>query len=97
MEPDLRCSKSDLIARAAEATGASRKVVKSVVDTIFNDISNIVAAGGTVTIQGFARFFSKTAQPRSFRKINSGDIVEVGERDLPKTKFSKKFVERIKG
>lgn len=90
-------SKSDIIMRVAEKTGNSKRNVKAIVDSTFNEIADIVADGGTVTIQGFARFFTKKAQPRSFRKINSGDIVEVGVRELPKTKFSKTLVNRVKG
>lgn len=94
---DSKYSKSDLIIQVAERTGMSKKDTKRVVDAIFDDISDIVATGGVVTIQGFARFFTKEAQPRQFRKIHSDEIVDVGTRDLPKTKFSKRFVERVKG
>lgn len=90
-------SKSDLVNMVAEETGLTKKDVKRTVDTLFEKIGDIVAAGDSVTIQGFCRFFSKEAQARSFRKINSDEIVEVGVRSLPKAKFSKVFVDKVKG
>ncbi len=90
-------TKEDLVNSTAEKLELPKKLVKSVVNSVFEDISDIVVEGGTVTIQRFGRFFSKEAKPRSFRKIHSNEIVEVGARDLPKIKFSKKLISRVKG
>lgn len=89
-------SKSDLVNMVAEETGHTKKAVKEVVDTLFDKMGDIVSGGDSVTIQGFARFFTKEAQARQFRKIHSNEILEVGPRPLPKTKFSKQFVDRVK-
>lgn len=91
-----KISKSDLINGVAEKTGQSKKVTKGVVDMLFNDIQDAIVNGDVVTIQGFGRFYTRQAQGRFFKKINSTDIINVGPRSLPKTKFSKKLVERVK-
>jgi nucleoid DNA-binding protein len=95
-ENDNKYSKSDLINVVTDKTGYAKKEVKNVVDTLFTEIADVVADGGVVTIQGFARFFTKEAQPRSFRKIHSDEIVQVGARQLPKTKFSRNLTNRVK-
>ncbi len=89
-------SKSDLVDIIADETGQSKRSVKVVVDTLFDKIGDLVSDGNSVTIQGFARFFTKEAKPRQFRKIHTDEVIQVEARELPKTKFSKKFVERVK-
>lgn len=91
-----KLSKSDLITMVADETGQSKKDVKNVVDTLFVKIEAAIANGDAVTLQGFGRFYTREAKARVFRKINSTDIVNVGPRQLPKAKFSKKFIERVK-
>lgn len=90
-------SKSDLVAMVADETGESKRNVKVIVDTLFEKMGELVSNGDSVTIQGFARFFTKEAKPRQFRKIHTDEVVQVGARELPKTKFSKKFVDQVKG
>jgi DNA-binding protein HU-beta len=77
---DNRFSKSDLIAMVVEETELSKKDVKVVVDSLFEKIEDTIADGGVVTIQGFGRFFVKEAKARSFKKIHSDEVIEVGER-----------------
>lgn len=91
-----KLSTSELIAKVAEATGVSKKVAKQVIDTTFDTIGTTVADGGSVTVQGFARFFTKEAAPRDFKKIGTDEVVSVGARTLPKAKFSKNLVESTK-
>ena len=96
MADNNRYSKSDLIEEIAGELELSKKDVKAVVDNVFTKIEGIISTGGAVTIQGFGRFFVKEAKARSFKKIHSDEIVEVGARSLPKTKFSKRFTEKIR-
>jgi len=89
-------SKADLVNLVSEEVGLSKRSVKEVVDSLFDTMSDIVSSGDSITIQGFARFYSKTAKERQFRKIHTDEIIRVDERQLPKAKFSKKLVERVK-
>jgi DNA-binding protein HU-beta len=91
-----KVSKSDLIDYLAESTGLSKKATKTVVDRLFDKIETTLVAGDAVTIQGFGRLFTREAKGRSFKKINSDEVINVDARSLPKIKFSKKFVERVK-
>lgn len=93
---DNKFSKSDIIQMVVDETGKPKKEVKEITDTVFDKISEVMTDGGVVTIQGFARFFVKEAQPRQFRKINTEEVVEVGRRNLPKAKFSKNFTNKVK-
>jgi len=91
-----RLTKTDLIAATAEENGDSKKSVKKTIDTFLEKLTEAVAAGDIVTLQNLGRIFSKEAKPRSFRKIHSDEVIEVGFRNLPKIKFSKKFTTRVK-
>ena len=92
----MKFSKSDLVERSAARTGLSKKLTKHVIDDVFGDMADIIADGGTITIQGLFRLYIKEAQPRTFRKINTGELMEVGERNLPKAKYSKNLISKIK-
>ena len=92
----IRLTKTDLIAMVAEENGDNKKNVKKNIDSFFEKMISAIARGDIVTLQNLGRFFSKEAKPRSFRKINSDETIEVGFRDLPKVKFSKKFTSRVK-
>ena len=92
-----KISKSQIIAEIAEEQGKTKTAVKEAIDAFIDKIEDAVAAGDSVTIQGFGRLYSRPAQGRSFRKINSNEVINVGPRVLPKTKFSKKFIEKVKG
>ena len=89
-------SKSDLINIIAENLGFTKKDVRAVVNTLFDTISDIIVEGNVITIQKFGRFFVRDAKPRSFKKVNTQEIIEVGERKLPKMRFSKELVSRVK-
>lgn len=91
-----KISKSDIISSVAEESNLPKKVVKTVVDSTFQKISELMADGETITIQGFARFYLKEAQPRTFKKINSDETIEVGARQLPKARFSKAMIRDMK-
>jgi len=96
----LKLSKSDLINTLTadeELSGLTKKEIKMVVDKVFLILGAVIVAGGVATIQGFGRLFTRVAKAKSFKKIISGEIVEVGERNLPKMKFSKSLVNRVKG
>lgn len=102
MSEKEKLSKSDLInmvhgvANDELEMDISKKNVRAIVDTTFNSLKACLSEGTPVTIQGFGRFETREAKPRTFKKINSDEIVEVSARNLPKVKFSKKLVESIK-
>ena len=100
MSERTKYSKSDLIALLIQKESLAtltKKEVKTVVDELFSSIEGIVVDGGAVTIQGLGRFFTREAKAKSFKKITTGEIVAVGERTLPKMKFSKSLVNKVKG
>ena len=92
-----KLSKSKLIELVTDNTGLAKKNVKAVIDSVFDTISTAVENKQVVSIQGFGRFFTKEAKPRQFRRINSTETVSVAARSLPKIKFSKRLVDKIKG
>lgn len=94
---DQKVSKSQLIEEIANEQEVSRMFTKEIIDLFMEKIEEAVVNGDSVTLQGFGRIYSRETRGRAFRKINSEDFIDVGSRVLPKIKFSKKFVERVKG
>lgn len=80
----------------AENLGISKKLAKAIVKEVFQNIQDTIVSGGAVTIQGFGRFCQRTAEGRTYRTIRTNELREVGRRNLPKVKFAKNFINRVK-
>lgn len=94
---DQKILKSQLITEISTENNLTAAEVKLVVDALINKIKYHVCEGDIVTLHGYGRIYAKLSKCRAFRKINSPDWVYLPQRILPKTKFSKKFIERVKG
>lgn len=98
-----KISKSDLVDIISGTLNYSKKDVRDVVNCLFNTISDLIVGGNVVTIQNFGRFYIRTAKPRTFKRVGAGingtssaEIFMVGERNLPKIRFSRELVNRVK-
>lgn len=95
VEP-YKVSKSDLVNIVAGKLEFTKKDVKLVLNCLFDTVADLIVDGNIVTIQNFGRFYIREAKPRSFRKVRTDEIISVGYRNLPKVRFSKELVSRVK-
>lgn len=77
-------NKSELVAQVATKTGQPTKVVSSVVDAVFEGITETVAAGGTASFVGFGTFSSANRTARPGRNPKTGATLQLEARKVPK-------------
>ncbi len=71
---------SDLVRRVAERTGASRKMVRAILDATLDEMSGELAAGRRVSLSGFGTFEVQRRPPRAARNPRTGAPIQVPER-----------------
>ena len=88
--------KSELIAKLAEENPhLYQRDVERVVSTIFESISEALAAGDRVELRGFGAFSVKHRDGRTGRNPRTGESVEVPEKSVPFFKTGKELRERL--
>lgn len=74
-------SKTQVIAALAERTGQPKRVIKSIVDELFNPDNGVIAEalteGNRVSIAGFGRFEAKHREARMGRNPATGDSIKI--------------------
>ena len=88
--------KSELIARLVEANPhLYQRDVERIVNTIFEEITNTLAAGNRVELRGFGAFSVKHRPKRIGRNPRTGETVYVPEKYVPYFKTGKDLRERL--
>ena len=88
--------KSELISRLVEANPhLYQRDVERIVNTIFEEITDALAAGNRVELRGFGAFSVKHRPSRTGRNPRTGDTVDVPEKFVPYFKTGKDLRERL--
>lgn len=74
----------ELSARVATDMFIKKTLAEEIVKNVFETIENEVANGGEVSIHGFGRFTIRHAAARNGRNINTGEMIDVPARAVPK-------------
>ncbi len=89
-------TKSELIQRIAELNPhLYHRDVERIVTTIFDEISEALAAGDRVELRGFGAFSVKQRDARVGRNPRTGAAVQVAEKHIPFFKTGKLLRERM--
>ena len=88
-------NKSQLIERIAKEEGITIKNAASVVNVVFDSMSDSLAKGDRVEIRGFGSFKVKSYNSYQGRNPKTGDIIQVKEKKLPYFKVGKEMKERV--
>ena len=89
-------TKSELIQRlAARNPHLLQSDVIKIVDTVFEQIIEVLADGGRVELRGFGAFSVKHREARTGRNPRTGDAVSVLEKHAPFFKTGKQLLERL--
>ncbi len=93
---DNGVTKSELIARLAVANpDLLQRDVERIVTTIFDEITNALAAGDRVELRGFGAFSVKRRGARVGRNPRTGESVQVSEKFIPYFKTGKQLREKL--
>lgn len=88
--------KSELIVRLVEANPhLYQRDVERIVNTIFEEITDTLAAGNRVELRGFGAFSVKHRPSRIGRNPRTGETVNVPEKFVPYFKTGKDLRERL--
>jgi integration host factor subunit beta len=91
-------TKSDLITRLLALNPHLRhEHAERIVDTVFEEITKALAAGGRVELRGFGSFITKKYKGRTARNPRTGEPVEVADKRRPSFKPSLAMHERLNG
>jgi integration host factor subunit beta len=90
-------NKSQLIERIAKEEGITIKNAASVVNVVFDSMSDSLAKGDRVEIRGFGSFKVKSYNSYQGRNPKTGEIIQVKEKRLPYFKVGKEMKERVDG
>lgn len=90
--------RSELIQKiAAENPHLSQRDVERIVTTIFDEITDALAAGNRVELRGFGAFSVKKRDARTGRNPRTGESVHVEEKHVPFFKTGKLLRDRLNG
>ena len=90
-------TKQDLIAGAAQATGATKKAAQEILDSMLGMITKSLKKGETVTITGFGTFrVSKRSARKGVNPRNPSQTIKIPAMKLPAFKAGKTLKEAIR-
>jgi len=89
-------TKRDLIEKLAEkCKSLSQKDAETVVNTVFNSMTEALAKGERIEIRGFGSFQVKNREAREGRNPRSGEKVMVASKKVPFFKAGKELKKRV--
>ncbi|MEX1660404.1 integration host factor subunit beta [uncultured Thioclava sp.] len=90
--------RSELIAKISEDNPhLFQRDVEKIVNTIFDEVTEALAAGDRVELRGFGAFSVKQRDARVGRNPRTGEAVEVDEKHVPFFKTGKLLRDRLNG
>lgn len=84
-------TKKDLVVDVAAMTGVPAVRVKEVIEAFMGQIKANIALHRTIEIRGFGTFSLQHRKRRPARNIQTGAVVPLAERYVPKLKFCDSF------
>ena len=90
-------TKKELTRKIAEEQAISQKQAAAIVDSVFDTITDAVAAGDKVSIPGFGTFELRTRAARTGRNPRTRETVEIPASTVPGFKAGKAFKEKVNG
>ena len=90
--------RSELIQKIADDNPhLYQRDVEKIVNTIFEEITDALAAGNRVELRGFGAFSVKRRESRTGRNPRTGEAVAVEEKFVPFFKTGKLLRDRLNG
>jgi integration host factor subunit beta len=90
--------RSELIQKIADDNPhLYQRDVEKIVNTIFEEITDALAAGNRVELRGFGAFSVKRRESRTGRNPRTGEAVPVEEKFVPFFKTGKLLRDRLNG
>ena len=88
-------NKMDIINKLASDINVNQKIAKIAVDTIIDSVKKAITSNERVEIRGFGSFKVKNCSSYQGRNPKTGEVIQVGEKNLPFFKVGKELKERV--
>jgi DNA-binding protein HU-beta len=89
--------KSDLVDAIAGRAGVSKSQAQSIVEDVFELISDGLSKGEKVDLRGFGTFSVRISAARTGRNPQTGEAIAIPERKQPAFKPGKELRDRVNG
>ena len=88
-------TKADLIDEVSKFSNLTKKETETIVNTIFDNITDALAKGDKVELRGFGSFRIRHRNSRKGRNPKTGSAVDVPEKRVPFFKVGKRLRELV--
>jgi len=88
-------TKAELIDEVSKVTSISKKDTETIVNTIFDNITDALARGDKVELRGFGSFRIRHRNSRRGRNPKTGSSVDVPQKRVPFFKVGKRLRETV--
>jgi integration host factor subunit beta len=88
-------NKLDLVEALREKEGITKNEAATIVDLVFDEMSNAMANGDRVEIRGLCSFYVKQYKPYIGRNPKTGEKVKINPKNLPFFKCGKELKDRV--
>lgn len=89
-------NRNQLVSNIAEKTGLTKKDVETVVNGVFDEITNALQQGEKVQFVGFGTFETRKRASRSGRNPQTGETIQIPETTVPAFRPGNKLKETVK-
>jgi len=90
-------TKAELIDEVSKLSNLTKKETETIVNTIFDNITDALAQGDKVELRGFGSFRIRRRNSRKGRNPKTGSSVSVPEKRVPFFKVGKRLRELVNG
>jgi integration host factor subunit beta len=88
-------NKLDLVEALREKEGITKNEAATIVELVFDEMSNAMANGDRVEIRGLCSFYVKQYKSYTGRNPKTGEKVKINPKNLPFFKCGKELKERV--
>lgn len=90
-------NKSELIEFLTEKLSQPKKKMETVINMVFDMMTETLSKGGRIEIRGFGSFVTKDYEAYTGRNPRTGESIKVAPKRLPTFKVGKELRERVNG
>lgn len=88
-------NKAELIEQIAKDAGLTKVQANDALNSFTNTVVGTLKKGDTVTLVGFGTFSVSQRSARNGRNPQTGDVIKIKAKKLPKFKAGKDFSEKV--
>jgi len=90
-------TKADLIDEVSKVSSLTKKETETIVNTVFDNITDALSKGDKVELRGFGSFRIRHRNSRKGRNPKTGSSVDVPQKRVPFFKVGKRLRELVNG